>query len=215
VAFGVTFTLASFDWVMSLEPTWYSTIFGVYNFAGLFQAGLAAVVVLALWLERHGPLAGILKDEHLHDLGKLLFGFSVFWMYIWFSQYMLIWYTDIPIETAYFVRRTSAAWTPLFLANIVLNWALPFFVLLGREAKRRRTTLRRIAVVILIGHWVDLSLMIFPAAVGDGPHLGIWEIGLGIGAGAGFALMVAWCLNGVAPVPRGDPQLIESLQYEV
>ena len=105
MVFGVTFTLASFDWVMSLEPHWYSTIFGVYNFAGLFLSGLAAMIFIALWLERAGPLRNVLNESHLHDLGKLLFAFSVFWMYIWFSQYMLIWYTDIPEETSYFIRR--------------------------------------------------------------------------------------------------------------
>ena len=94
--FGITVTLASFDWVMSLEYHWFSTIFGVYNFAGLFLSGLAAIILVALWLERAGPLRDVLNEDHLHDLGKLLFAFSVFWMYIWFSQYMLIWYTDIP-----------------------------------------------------------------------------------------------------------------------
>ena len=137
----MTFTLASVDWVMSLEPLWYSTIFGVYNFAGLFLSGLAAIILVALWLERTGPLQNVLNDEHLHDLGKLLFAFSIFWMYIWFSQYMLIWYTNIPEETSYFVRRVHGLWFALFLANVVLNWLVPFVVLLRRDAKRQRTTL--------------------------------------------------------------------------
>ena len=107
VLFGITVTLASFDWVMSLEYHWFSTIFGVYNFAGLFQSGLAAIILVALWLERAGPLKNVLNEAHLHDLGKLLFAFSVFWAYIWFSQYMLIWYTNIPEETSYFVRRAA------------------------------------------------------------------------------------------------------------
>jgi hypothetical protein len=100
IVFAVTFTLASVDWIMSLEPMWYSTMFGVYNFAGMFLSGLAAIVLLGLWMERTGPLRGVLTDDHLHDLGKLLFAFSIFWMYIWFSQYMLIWYTNIPEEAA-------------------------------------------------------------------------------------------------------------------
>jgi hypothetical protein len=95
VIFGLTFTLASMDWVMSLEPRWYSTIFGIYNFSGLFQSGLAALILAALWLERRGPLQHVLNEAHLHDLGKLLFAFSTFWVYIWFSQYMLIWYTNV------------------------------------------------------------------------------------------------------------------------
>ncbi len=151
MVFGVTFTLASVDWVMSLEPLWYSTIFGIYNFAGLFLSGLAAIILVALWLERQGPLRNVLNEDHLHDLGKLLFAFSMFWMYIWFSQYMLIWYTNIPEETTYFVRRVHGHWLVLFLVNVVLNWLVPFAVLLRRDTKRHRTTLGRVAVVVLVG----------------------------------------------------------------
>jgi hypothetical protein len=214
VVFGVTFTLASFDWIMSLEPTWYSTIFGIYNFSGLFAAGLAAVIVLALWLERRGPLRRLLNDEHLHDLGKLLFAFSTFWMYIWFSQYMLIWYTDMPAETSHFVLRTSGAWRPLFFANIALNWVVPFFLLLRRDAKRLRTMIGRVAAIVLIGHWLDVYLMIVPSVVGDRPPFSIWEIGLSVGAFGGFCLAFARVLGATSIIPRGDPQLVESLQYE-
>ena len=214
VVFGVTFTLASMDWVMSLEPLWYSTIFGVYNFAGLFLSGLAAIVVVALWLERRGPLQNVLNDEHLHDLGKLLFGFSTFWMYIWFSQYLLIWYTNIPEETAYFVQRMHGAWLPLFLLNIVLNWFVPFAVLLRRDTKRQRKTLRRVATTVLVGRWIDVYLMIFPAIVGEVPRLGLWEIGLTAGGIGGFGLVLVRILGGAPAVPIADPQLVESLHYE-
>ncbi len=163
IVFSVTFTLATVDWIMSLEPLWYSTIFGVYNFAGLFLSGLAAIVLLALWMERTGPLKGVLNDDHLHDLGKLLFAFSIFWMYIWFSQYMLIWYTNIPEETSYFVARLHGAWLGLFLLNVLLNWIVPFGVLLRRDTKRRRTTLALVAAVVLAGRFLDLGLMIFPS----------------------------------------------------
>ena len=120
---------------MSIEYHWFSTIFGVYNFAGLFESGLAAIILIAIWLERAGPLRGVLNDSHLHDLGKLMFAFSVFWMYIWFSQYMLIWYTDMPEETSYFVLRGSGAWFALFILNTFLNWVIPFLVLLRRDTK--------------------------------------------------------------------------------
>jgi hypothetical protein len=208
MVFGVTFTLASFDWVMSLEPLWYSTIFGVYNFAGLFLSGLAAIVLIALWLERAGPLRHVLTDDHLHDLGKLLFAFSVFWMYIWFSQYMLIWYTNIPEETAYFVRRAHGGWFLLFLANVGLNWLVPFTVLLRRDAKRRRQTLGLVAAIVLVGRWLDVYLMIFPAVVGEAPRFGIWELGLTLGGLGGFGLALAWVLKGAPAVPLGDPDLV-------
>jgi hypothetical protein len=214
VVFGVTFTLASVDWVMSLEPLWYSTIFGVYNFAGLFLSGLAAIIVVALWLERRGPLQSVLNDEHLHDLGKLLFGFSTFWMYIWFSEYLLIWYTNIPEETAYFVRRMHGAWLVLSLASIVLNWLGPFVVLLRRDTKRQRKTLGRVAAMVLVGRFVDLYVMIFPAIVGEMPRLGLWEIGLTAGGFGCFGLVLARILRGAPAVPIADPQLAESLHYE-
>src|SRR5262249_60234132 len=112
--FAVTFWLASFDWIMSLEPNWASTIFGIYNFAGMFSGGLALMILLVLWLRTSGPLRDFVNEEHLHDLGKLLFAFCTFWMYIWFSQYMLIWYADIGEETAYYGARLPNPWRPLF-----------------------------------------------------------------------------------------------------
>jgi hypothetical protein len=211
--FAITFALASVDWIMSLEPEWYSTIFGVYNFAGLFVSGLAAIIVVGLWLERRGPLRDVLSEDHLHDLGKLLFGFSSFWMYIWFSQYMLIWYTNIPEETAYFVKRTHGAWLWLFFANIVLNWVVPFAVLLRRDAKRQRRILGWVAVTMLVGRWVDVYLMIFPPVVGEAPHIGLWEIGVTAAGLGAFGLVLALVLRGAPAVPVADPQLAESLHY--
>jgi hypothetical protein len=214
VIFGVTFTLASFDWVMSLEPRWYSTIFGIYNFSGLFQSGLAALILAALWLEWRGPLRGVLNEEHLHDLGKLLFAFSVFWVYIWFSQYMLIWYTNIPEETTYFIRRLHGTWFALFVANVAFNWIVPFLLLLPRNAKRRRATLGSVAAVVLLGRWLDLYLMIFPSVVGEVPRIGLWEIGITAGGIGCFGLVLVWILRRTPAVPIADPQLSESLQYE-
>jgi len=214
VFFGVTFTLASVDWVMSLEPLWFSTIFGVYNFAGLFQSGLAVLILAALWLKWRGPLRNVLNDEHLHDLGKLLFAFSVFWVYIWFSQYMLIWYTNIPEETTYFLRRLHGYWQPLFLANVAFNWLIPFLMLLRRDAKRRSATLGLAAAAVLVGRWLDLYLMIFPSVVGEVPRIGAWEIGLTAGGIGCFGLVLVWILRRAPAVPIADPQLTESLQYE-
>jgi hypothetical protein len=213
VVFGVTFTLASVDWVMSLEPLWFSTIFSVYNFAGLFQSGLAALILVSLWLERQGSLRNVLNDEHLHDLGKLLIAFSIFWVYIWFSQYMLIWYTNIPEETTYFLRRLHGQWHVLFIANVAFNWLVPFVLLLRRDAKRHRTTLALVAAVVLAGRWLDLYLMIFPSVVGEAPRIGLWEIGLTAGGIGCFGLVLVWILRGAPAVPIADPQLAESLQY--
>ena len=212
--FGATFTLASVDWIMSLEPRWYSTIFGAYNFAGLFLSGLAAIILLAIWLERRGPLQHVLTGDHLHDLGKLLFAFSTFWMYLWFSQYMLIWYTDIPEETAYFVRRVHGIWLVLLLANILCNWLVPFFVLLRRDTKRRRDVLAAVAAIVLAGRWLDVYLMIAPGVASGGLGIGLWAIGLTAGGAGAFGLALARTLRGAPAVPVADPQLAASLQYE-
>src|SRR5262249_54514930 len=160
------FWLASFDWVMSLEPHWASTIFGIYNFAGMFSSGIALMVLLVLSLCQTGPLRDFVNEEHLHDLGKLLFAFSTFWMYIWFSQYMLIWYADIGEESVYYVHRLHNAWAPLFLLNIILNWVAPFAALLSRGAKRSPRALGRVAAVVLAGRTLDVYLMIGPPLYG-------------------------------------------------
>ncbi|MCW5979699.1 MAG: hypothetical protein KIT09_16590 [Bryobacteraceae bacterium] len=213
VAFGVTFWLASFDWIMSLEPHWYSTVFGVYHFAGLFLSGLAMITIVAIWLERMGPLRSVLTEEHLHDLGKLLFAFSTFWMYIWFCQFMLIWYANIPEESVYFVQRLEGFWEPLFLLNLLLNWAVPFLVLLHVPAKRSPKLLLTVCWVILVGRWVDLYLMIFPPLVGETPAFGIWEVGVMVGAAGLFFLSLFRGLRQARAVPVRDPYLEESLSY--
>jgi hypothetical protein len=213
IAFAVTFWLASFDWVMSLEPNWASTIFGIYNFAGMFSGGLALLVLFVLWLRRSGPLRDFVNEEHLHDLGKLLFAFSTFWMYIWFSQYMLIWYADISEETAYYVARLHNAWAPLFLLNMILNWAVPFAALLPRGTKRSPHALGRVAAVVLAGRVLDVYLMVAPPLQGPRPIVGIWEIGVLAGAAGALVLAFYRGIRAAAPVPLNDPYLEESLHY--
>ena len=213
VVFGLTYWLAGFDWIMSLEPHWYSTIFSIYNFAGLFLGGLAMITILAVWLERAGPLRGILNEEHLHDLGKLLFAFSSFWMYIWFCQYMLIWYANIPEETTYYVDRVGGFWGPLFLVNFLLNWGVPFAILLHVPAKRSPSMMLKVSLLILVGRWVDIYLMVFPPILGGRPILGAPEIGMILGATGLFFLVVFRELGGAPMVPLKDPFFKESLFY--
>ena len=175
--YAFSFSLASADWIMALDPMWFSTIWGVYHFAGMMQATLAVIVILGLLLRMPGrALEGKFTDDHLHDLGKLLLGFSCFWMYIWFSQYMLIWYSNIPEETSHFMIRTNGPWGPIMVISIVLNWVVPFFVLLPMPAKRSSTVMMRVACVVLIGRWVDLYQMVFPSAEVSSPIFGIWEL---------------------------------------
>lgn len=213
VFFGLTFCLASFDWIMSLEPEWYSTIFGFYNFAGLFLSGLAALALLLVWLQRHSPMRTVITPQHLHDVGKLLFGFSTFWAYLWFSQYMLIWYANLPDETIYYIRRLHGFWQPLFVLNLFLNWVIPFFALLPRLNKQRPGVLVRVSIVLLTGRWLDLYLMIMPPFSGGKPRIGIWEIGMAAGMTGMFLLGVLAALRRAPLVPIRDPYLTESLHY--
>lgn len=214
VVYAITFSLASVDWLMALDPMWYSTIWGIYNFAGMMVAALAVIVILCIVLSAPGrPLHGVFTTEHLHDLGKLLLSFSCFWMYIWFSQYMLIWYANIPEETSHFVTRTTGPWGPVVVASLVLNWLAPFFILLPRPSKRSRSVMLRVAVVILVGRGVDVWLMIFPSTLGDTPAFGIWELAAIACVVTAAPLLLARAFASAPPVPVHDPFLPESLHY--
>jgi hypothetical protein len=207
VVFGVTCWLASSDWLMSLEPEWSSTVFGVYNFAGLFVSALAGVTLLAICLRRHDSLRAVVTKDRLHDLGTLIFGFSSFWMYTWFCQYLLIWYTNHPDETGYLLRRWHGDWPGLVLVDLALNWAVPFTVLLCRAAKRSPLILGAVCVSILAGRWLDLFVMIFPSQGDDFALPGLAEAGIGLGA-AGLFLFVVFRALATAPiVPVNDPML--------
>jgi hypothetical protein len=187
VLFGITVWLSSFDWLMALDPHWARTIFGVYHFAGLFTAGLAVVAIVAVVRSRTDPR---ITSDHIHDVARLLFAFSTFWMYIWFIQAMLIWYTNIPEETSWYAVRAYGNWGVLFWAVVVIECALPFLVLLSQKTKRNRTILLRIAVAVLIGHWLDLYVTIIPAHAPE-PRLTGWELALALGA---FAA-VGWAVT--------------------
>lgn len=213
VAFSLSYWLASTDWIMTLEPHWYSTIFGVYNFSGLFSSGIAGMILIFIWLKRSSPLGSFINEEHLHDLGKLLLGFTTFWAYIWFSQYMLIWYANIPEETSYYITRLNGAWGSLFVANLVLNWIVPFLTLLPRATKRSTSVMAKIAAVVLVGRWLDGYLMIYPAVHRGDPGIGISEIGITIGTLALACLLISRALGKAALLPLRDPYLQESLHY--
>jgi hypothetical protein len=213
VIFGFTFTVASMDWIMSLEPKWYSTIFGIYNFSGMLLNGLAAITILVIVLRRLGPLRTVVNESHLHDLGKLIFAFSIFWMYIWFSQYMLLWYANIPEEVIYFVHREQGGWQVFTWLDVVFNWVIPFVVLLSQWSKRNEGLLLKVCVIIMIGHWIDLYWMILPPFIKSGPEVSIWEIGPIAGSVALFFLATLRSFASASPIPVKDPMLVESVQF--
>jgi hypothetical protein len=213
IVFALSLWLASVDWIMSLEPEWSSTIFGIYNFAGMFVAGLAGIILLVLWAKRSAPLRDFVTGEHLHDLGKLLFAFSTFWMYIFFSQYMLIWYANITEESEYYILRQDGVLGVLFILNVVLNWGVPFLVLLFSAAKRNEAILASMAVVILAGRWLDLYLMIAPPVMHGRVPLPWIEVGMMVGAMGVFGLAYLAWFRRAPQTPVRDPLLGQSLGY--
>ena len=204
VVFAISFSLASFDWIMTLDRQWTSTIFAVYMFAGVLVHGLAAITLGVVLLRQRGYLAGLVSDDQLHDLGKLLFAFTTFWAYIWFSQYFLIWYGNIPDEAVYYLRRTSANWMALFLANVVVNWAVPFLVLLSRSAKRSPAVLKWVAIVLLAGRWLDLYVTVMPQVMAA-PDLRTIDLLIAAGYAGLFFLVATRALASVPLVPLNDP----------
>lgn len=211
VFFAVTSSMSAWDWIMSLDPHWFSTLFGWYIFSGFLVSGIASIILITLILKSMGYMQHVNK-EHLHDLGKYLFGFSILWAYLWFSQFMLIWYGNVPEETAYFIPRTHEFKT-LFLANLVINFAFPFLALMTRNSKRISWYLGIVAIVVLIGHWLDYYIAIMPGTVGGDAQMGILEVGMTI-AYIGLFLFTAFTwLNKKSVVPMKHPFLQESLEY--
>src|SRR5262249_41144439 len=200
VVFAISFSLASFDWLMSLVPHWSSTIFAVYWFAGVLSGGTAAITLAVVLLAERGYLAGVVDDDQRHDLGKLLLAFSTFWAYIWLSQYLLIWYGNLPEETPYYVSRTNQRWIAIFLLNLALNWLIPFLVLLPRDTKRSATVLKWISIVILAGRWVDLYIAVMPEMIAA-PNLTLLDLSILIGCVGGFFLIAARALERAPLVP--------------
>ena len=211
VLFAITFSLASFDWLMSLQPRWTSTMFAIYMFAGLFQAGIAAIALAVARLSR-SELAGKVTPGHLHDLGKLLFAFSIFWAYIWVCQYLLIWYGNLTEEIPYFAVRTRGAWLPLFALAPVLRWLLPFTILLSQRTKRNPRILAIVAGVVLLGSWLDIYMNVAPAVL-PGPRLGAPELLTAAGFAAILWLAATRALASAPLLPRNDPFLGESLRH--
>ena len=212
--FAITACLGAFDWLMSIEATWYSTIFGLYNLAGILASSAAAVAIAAVLLHRAGALPE-LRPDHLHDLGKLMLGFATFWGYLWFSQFLLIWYSNLPDETAYFELRWQGGWQPLFFANLLLGWTVPFLALLPREAKRSPSHLLRVGGLMLFARWLDLWLMSMPGNFPTRPWPGLYEVAGVVGPLALFVFITTRTFQRVPLIARRDPFLAESLHHHI
>lgn len=197
-------------WLMSIDAHWYSTMYSWYTFASSFVAGMALIALFVIYLKNDGKLP-FTTQEHLHDIAKFMFAFSVFWTYLWFSQYMLIWYANIPEETEYFKARVWGEYRGLFYLNLVLNFLSPLLVLMKAGAKRNYTIVTFMAVLIIAGHWIDFYLMVMPKPLGQHAHLGWFELGIA----AGYVGMIIWlggkALEKAPLVPLHHPFLKESV----
>ncbi len=213
VFFALTLTFAAIDWLMSQNPHWYSTAFGVYIFSGSVMAVLAFMTLVAILLRERGALTNVITEEHYHDLGKLLFTFVIFWGYIAFAQYFLIWYANIPEETAWYHARWGGIWQLATLLLVFGHFVIPFVVLISRGAKRNLKVLKLTVIWILFMHWVDLYWVIVP----NHPEgaLGLIWVDLAAMAGVGgFSLWFFWRRLSSQPlVPVGDPRLEASIHF--
>ena len=212
--FAITLTFASFDWLMSIEPEWFSSIYGVYYYSGATVGGLAAVILAAIAAQRAGHAKETITTEHYHDMGKLLFGFVVFWGYIAFSQYMLIWYANIPEETTWYMERQTPAWLVLSLVLLFGHLFIPFLGMISREVKRRKVLLGFWCVWLLVFHWIDMVYLVMPSFTSERFPVGLIDVCLLVGLGGLYVAGVLRAVRGVALVPAKDPRLHEALAFE-
>jgi len=216
VLFALT-VMSSIPWLslMSIDAHWYSTMYSWYTFASTFVAGIALITLFVIYLKNRDQLEYV-TEEHLHDLGKFMFAFSIFWTYLWFSQYMLIWYSNQPEETKYFIDRLGTAkqggpFKGIFFFNLIVNFIFPLLVLMMKGAKRNWTLMTFMAVLIIFGHWIDFYQMVMPGTLGHHAELNLFEFGIA----ALFIGIIMWgtgrYLSSHSLVIKNHPFLKESM----
>jgi hypothetical protein len=211
VAYGLTITFASFDWLMSISPDWYSTIFGVLIIGGQGLSALAFLIVVVAWLSRRPPLDRIIRPEHFHDAGNLTLAFVMLWAYFSFSQYLIIWAGDLPPEIAWYQHRLQTGWRFVGLTLVLFHFAVPFLILLSRRIKREPTTLARLALWILAARLVDLFWLIAPDFHRTGVHISWLDVLLPASLASIWLAAFVWQLRGRAILPLHDPEFDETL----
>jgi hypothetical protein len=213
--FGLSYTFFSIDLLMSLQPHWFSTIFGIYCFAGLFQSTLAALVLLTIYFMKNHQTDGFVDENHLHDLGKYLMAFTVFWAYIAFSQYMLMWYANLPEETVFFLPRSEGPWAFVGMSLIVFKFIVPFIALLPRWAKRTPNHLVVVSCLILVMQYVDFYWLAYPSMNEHEVVFGLTEILAFVGFLGLFVFAVTRFLSKHSIVAIKDPRIHEALHHHV
>ena len=211
VFYLVTESMMSWDWIMSIDPHWFSTLFGWYIFASMFVSGITVIALVTIYLKSKGLLEQV-NDSHIHDLAKFMFGISVFWTYLWFSQFMLIWYSNIPEDVTYYVTRIQDYNLPFF-GMLALNFIFPLLLLMNSDFKRVNWFVVMTGIVILAGHYLDIFNAIMPSAVGDQWFIGIPEIGAVLFFAGLFIYTVFNALTKAPITPKRNPFIEESKHF--
>lgn len=205
VLFAFTFTAVAFDFIVSLTPDWFTTMYAVFVFAGSFALSIATIAITLIFLMKRGTISKAVGYEPLHTLGTMLLAFSTFWAYIWTCQYLLIWYGNIPEEVTFYMPRSNSTWLVLFLGNVFINWIIPFFTLLPKSSKRNLKIMQAMCTMVIIGHWLDIYLLVMPSKYEEHLPIGPIEIGMAIGVIGAVALIIMRGLARLPVVPTHDP----------
>jgi len=213
VFFAVFSSTSSWDWLMSIDVHWFSTLFGWYTFAGMWCTTMVVLIMVTLYLKKHGYMEKV-NDHHIHDLGKWTFATSFLWSYLWFSQFMLIWYANIGEEVTYFQMRIEN-YKLLYFGMFIINFAFPMLILMSRDAKRNAGILTFIGLIIIGGHWVDVYIMVTAGSMGPTAHIGLLEIGMALTALSIFILVILRNLTKAPLTPVNHPFLDESIHHEI
>ncbi|MBI3482263.1 MAG: quinol:cytochrome C oxidoreductase [Bacteroidetes bacterium] len=215
IIFAVSSSVSAWDWIMSIDTHWFSTMFGWYMFASWWVTGLSVITLIVVNLKDAGYLK-MVNSNHLHDLGKFIFAFSIFWTYIWFGQFLLIYYANIPEETVYFISRMKTSpYSWIFYTNLILNFVLPFLLLMTRDAKRFSSMLKVVCTIVIIGHWFDFYNMVTPGVMKNEGGIGLLEIGLGMMFASAFIYVALNSLSKIQLVAKHHPFMEESLNHHI
>lgn len=208
---ALTVSLSAVDWVMSIDVHWFSGLFALKNFVASFYHGTSILILIVLILHRRGYFE-FLNSYHLHDFSRYIFMLAIIWGYFWFAQFMLIWYGNIPEETSYYVARWETGWKALFFVEILVNWFLPFVILLPTRTSKSRVVIIAMIILLIAGHYIDLYMQIMPGTTGV-LQFGFIEAGTFIGFAGLFSLVTGWWLSKAPLIPKNHPYLEESLQH--